>query len=1069
MKQMNISDYLEQVRAKYDSGQATEHSYRPALQSLFEAIDPTLQVINEPKRSDAGMPDFLFQRGDVPVGWAEAKDIDKDVIKLKGYSIEQRKRYEKAYPNLIYTNGVDFEFIRDSESVHFVSIADFLLGLQPNPDNFDQLVRQLKNFGEQQPISIKSAKKLAELMAAKAAIIKDEIGIALLDDPELRSTLASQFKGFKANLLPNLTTNEFADIYAETITYGMFAARLNDDTLETFSRGEALDLLPKSNPFLRDLFGYIAGPALPDRLRYIVDDLAQVLRASDPHTLFEDFGNLRALKDPFIHFYEDFLREYNPKKRKERGVWYTPEPVVDFIVRAVDDVLKTEFELSRGLADTSKVSIDYDTGLNKKTGKPMTERREVHRVQILDPATGTGTFLAKAVQMIAERVKKTAPGKWTGYVEEDLIPRIHGFELLMASYAMCHMKLDMALRETGYTPSESSSRLSVWLTDSLEEAEREIPDLFFTAMADEARGSSEVKRQKPIMCIIGNPPYLGQSSNKGKYIMDLMKSYKMEPGGKQKLKERNPKWINNDYVKFIRISEETIAQNGEGILAFITSSSYLDSTTFRGMRWHLLKSFDRIFVYDLHGDADDGGIGPNSETDENVFDIKEGVSIIICIKRPPKEANGAKKKGALADFFYKEIWAPRKAKFEALSVDSLADKNWEKLEYCAPQFALVPRSNQRSKSYYSGFSVTDLLQTNSTGILTARDKLTVNFERQIIWQNVKAFAAEDEETLRSKYNLGDDSRDWKVSYAKKDINENFSEDFLSEIDYRLFDRRTTYYTGNNKGFHTNPRYDVMRHMLGSENLALAVCRQCIDENWANVFVSNSIGDDSYVSNRSKERAYFCPLYFYPEEGTLDQSIRVNFDPKIYASIRKGAGLGESNFHWNDEFRGATGDARPDEVKVFDYIYGVLHSPDYRETYKEFLKIDFPRIPYPSSPEVFAHLSEKGESLRRLHLMEDAAISGTPYPFMGEGDDMVVKPVLEDGKVYINKNQYFGAVPKLAWEFHIGGYQPARKWLKDRKGRRLSFDDIVHYQKIIKILCQTDQIMKEIELPLNNFE
>ena len=500
---MDIAGYFEKVRAQYASGQATEHSYRPALYELFQAIDPGLTVVNEPKKSEGGMPDFLFQRGDVPFGWAEAKDIDKDVIKLKGYSIEQRKRYEAAYPNLIYTNGVDFEFIREGGQIHYVSIADFLMGLQPNPERYDELERQLKLFAEQKPISIRSAARLAEMMAAKAAIIKDELGIALSEDPALRSGLGGQYKSFKANLLPNLTPGEFADLYAETITYGMFAARLHDRHLETFTRQEALENLPASNPFLKGLFDYIAGPALPKRLTYIVDDLAKVLQASDPHSLFRDFGKFTARNDPFVHFYEDFLAAYNPKKRKSRGVWYTPEPVVDFIVRAVDDVLKTEFGLADGLADTDKVTVDWDTGLNHpKTGKPLTEKREVHKVQILDPATGTGTFLAKAVQLISDRVKARAPGKWSGYVEQDLLPRLHGFELLMASYAMCHMKLDMQLSESGYRPSANPPRLSVWLTNALEPAERHVADMFFQALAEEARGASQVKRQTPIMCVI---------------------------------------------------------------------------------------------------------------------------------------------------------------------------------------------------------------------------------------------------------------------------------------------------------------------------------------------------------------------------------------------------------------------------------------------------------------------------------------------------------------------------------------------------------------------------------------
>src|SRR5690606_32557218 len=508
-------------------GHATEHSYRPALYSLFKAVDPNLTVINEPKKSEGGMPDFLFQRGDVPFGWAEAKNIDKDIIKLKGYSIEQRKRYEAAYPNLIYTNGVDFEFIRDGESVHFVSIADFVMGLQPNPDRFEELERQLRLFAEQKPISIRSAAKLAEMMAAKAAIIKDEVGIALAEDPDYRSKLGGQFKSFQANLLPALTPDEFADLYAETITYGMFAARFHDDDLTTFSRQEALEKLPASNPFLKGLFEYVAGPALPSRLRYIVDDLVQLMRASNPHSLFEGYGKFTARNDPFVHFYEDFLAAYNPKKRKSRGVWYTPEPVVDFIVRAVGDVLKTEFGLAEGLADTTKVTVDWDTGRNHpKTGRPLTEKREVHKVQILDPATGTGTFLAKAVQLISDRVKARAPGKWSAYVEQDLLPRLPGFELLMASYAMCHLKLDMQLTESGYKPSANPPRLSVWLTNALEQAEREVRDLFFQPLAEEARGASEVKRQTPIMCVIGNPPYSSSSQNTGAWITDLIEDYK---------------------------------------------------------------------------------------------------------------------------------------------------------------------------------------------------------------------------------------------------------------------------------------------------------------------------------------------------------------------------------------------------------------------------------------------------------------------------------------------------------------------------------------------------------------
>ena len=1070
---MDIQGYLDEVRAKYASGQATEHSYRPTLEALFRSIDPALTVINEPKKSEAGMPDFLFERNGVPFGWAEAKDIDKDVLRLKNYSVEQRKRYEKAYPNLIYTNGVDFEFIREGQSVHFVSIADFLMGLQPRPERFEELERQLRLFAEQKPISVRSAAKLAEMMAAKAAIIKDEIGIALGEDPEFRSGLGGQFKSFKANLLPNLTPDEFADIYAETITYGMFAARFHDEDLSTFSRQEALDKLPASNPFLKGLFRYIAGTELPRRLEYIVDDLVQLMRASDPHSLFRDFGKFTARNDPFIHFYEDFLAAYNPKKKKSRGVWYTPEPVVDFIVRAVDDVLKTEFGLADGLADPSKVTVDWDTGQDDpKTGKPRTIRKDVHKVQILDPATGTGTFLAKAVQIIADRVKARAPGKWSNYVEEDLLPRLHGFELLMASYAMCHMKLDMLLTETGYKPSAKPPRLSVWLTNSLEPAEREVRDLFFQPLAEEARGASEVKRQTPIMCVIGNPPYSGESANKGA-IPELMAAYKKEPGGKMPLAEHQTRWLQDDYVKFIRGAEDLIAKNPSGgVLGFITNHGYLDNPTFRGMRWHLLKTFERVIVIDLHGSSKKSEVAPDGGVDENVFDILPGVAIIIGV-RNPKAAR------AVAEMSVGDLWGTRSNKNEVLwssSPTQLASL-WEPR---APSYSFKERDHSVEAEYLKGISLKELMPQSSAGTLSARDGLSVDMDRADLWLRMNELVRSDIEEFRARHSVGDDSKSWSLSAAQSDVRVHRSEEFLRPIQYRPFDKRWTFYTGTQGGIYFFPAPSVMPHVVDHPNIALGFTRK--------VEGTRSFADilafDQLITHHSlslKEVNYLAPLYLYPDENTLDQTVRLNLDPKLYAAICRAAKIDPADQAGpKNDFRAATGEARPSEVKLFDYIYGVLHSPTYRAKFAEFLKMDFPRIPYLPSPQVFRHVSEKGEQLRRLHLMEAPAIGETPYPYQGSGDDVVAGgfPKWEDGKgspstgsgrtgrVFVNKDQYFDGVPEIAWSFHIGGYQPAQKWLKDRRGRTLSWDDIGHYQKIVKILAETDRIMKEIELPLD---
>jgi hypothetical protein len=1131
---MDITGYLNEIRALAASGQATEHSYRPALERLFKSIDADLTVINEPKRlTDVGAPDFVFNRGGVSIGWCEAKDLHKDISKFASgdYSKEQKARYAKGLPNLIYTNGSDFEFIVKGEVTGFVSIADRIT-IKPTPVQFPRLEMLLKDFASQTPISINTAKQLAEMMAGKAVIIKDIMGNALTADKDagVSTELTDQYEGFKTSLIHDITIADFADVYAETIAYGLFAARLHDTSLDSFNRAEALELLPKSNPFLRNLFVYIAGPNLDDRLRRMIDDLCDVFRACDVGALMQDFGKFTARNDPFLHFYETFLAEYNPAKRKARGVWYTPEPVVNFIVRAVDDVLKTEFGLPMGLADTSKISIDWDSGQNDAKGKPVMTKKDVHRVQILDPATGTGTFLAEAIKQIAAQVKDVAPAMWSSYVERDLIPRLHGFELLMASYAMCHMKLDMMLTDRGYKPSAIPPRLGVYLTNSLEEGERVEQTLPFARwLSEEAKGANTIKRDTPIMCVIGNPPYSGESANKGDWIMGLMEAYKKEPGGQIKLNERNPKWINDDYVKFIRFAEAMIEKTGEGILGFITNHGYLDNPTFRGMRWHLLKTFDKIYVLDLHGNSKKKEVSPDGSPDKNVFDIMQGVAIIIGVKRKKASAviaSEVKQSSAvpsdsglprsarndeggegikLAEVWHGDLWGNRNVKNEALWDGTIKSLFPNTLPHQAPQYPFVTRDYGVQAAYEEGFSVAELMPVNAVGIVTARDALTIDMDKEALWNRVEDFTQSDPETLRERYALGKDVRDWRVSFAKADVIANFGKEHLVPIAYRPFDTRWTYYTGNSRGFQCYPRREVMQHLF-RPNYSFGYTRTIEGgRNFADIFVFQMPITHHTVS--IKEVNAQAPLYLYPEEGTLETERRVNFDPKIYAEIRARAGLGEGSTKSSPSLLGERGhpqdgggaaalkatlmaspppsaasatatspsklgedlklpDDRPDELRVFDYIYGVLHSPDYRRTYAQFLKIDFPRIPYPASPEVFAHVAEKGGQLRRLHLMEDAAIGATPYPFKGDGDNVVVKPALsDDGRVMINPDQYFEGVPQTAWEFHIGGYQPAQKWLKDRKGRALSFDDVMHYQKIIKILCETNRIMKEIKLPL----
>ncbi|MFN3262976.1 MAG: type ISP restriction/modification enzyme [Pikeienuella sp.] len=1040
-----ISDFVANVQTAYRSGQATEHSYRPALQTLFNALAPNVAALNEPRRVQCGAPDFLIQRGDIVIGHAEAKDVGLDIRKMRDANRDQQQRYLKGLPNLIYTNCLDWDFYREGERVASVTIGDYLMGIQPRPDQFAALESLLRNFIAQTPQTITSPRELAERMAGKAALIKDVLRNALKADSDLRTELAGQYQAFREHLIHDISVDDFADIYAETIAYGMFAARLHDTTLESFSRHEALELLPKSNPFLRSLFGYVAGADLDDRIRWIIDDLAKTFQAANVAAIMEGFGRLTGRHDPFLHFYETFLAAYDPKKRKARGVWYTPEPVVNFIVRAIDDVLKSEFGLADGLADTSKVTIDWDTGQKDAKGKPVVTRKEVHRVQILDPATGTGTFLAEVIKQIAPRIHDMAEGAWSGYVEKDLIPRLHGFELLMASYAMCHMKLDMILTEMGYRPTGSPPRLSVYLTNSLEEGEAANQTLPFARwLSDEVRQANAIKRDMPIMCVIGNPPYSGESANKGAWITKLMEDYKKEPGGRVKLKERNPKWINDDYVKFIRLAEHLIERNGEGVLGFITNHGWLDNPTFRGMRWRLMKVFDRIHVMDLHGNAKKKERAPDGGPDRNVFDIQQGVAIVIAVKRKPKK--GTPIPSDLAEVQHADLWGEREGKYRALWDGTRGANWWQPLEPRAPHYMLVPRNYLLENSYNRGFALREFFRTSVLGFQTHRDGFAVaegydELAKRLA--DLRDVRITDSEIARV-YGIAD-NRDWSVSSARKKAMELLDEELIQRCAYRPFDVRHCILSEAAMDY---PRLDFNRNLVGRSNICLSIPRQLAFTGYHHAIVSNLPSESCFISNKTQEQNNNFLLYTFDD---IDHSRRINFDPKLHARLKT---LATDLDH-----------GEPDEIAVFDYIYGVLHCPAYRETFADFLKKDFPRIAWPASPAEFWDISAKGARLRRLHLMEPDAIGETPYPFRGEGDATVEKPEFRDGAVWINRTQHFANAPGIAWGFFIGGYQPAQKWLKDRKGRALGYDDIRHYQRILKILAETDRIMKTIAMTL----
>ncbi|MCD8406029.1 N-6 DNA methylase [Tenacibaculum dicentrarchi] len=1064
---MTIQEYITKINTLFITGNAREHSYRGDLQNLIMAILPDVLVTNEPARVACGAPDYVLTRKNIPIGYIEAKDIGVD---LKSKTLkEQFDRYKAGLTNLAFTDYLEFQFYRNGELTTKIAIAKIeneqIVGI---PENFKQFTQLIKNFAQIVSQTIKSPTVLAQMMAGKAKLMANIIEKSLNKDDqnEHRSNIKSQMLSFQQMLIHDIDNKAFADIYAQTIAYGMFAARYHDPTLESFSRQEAAELIPKSNPFLRKLFQDIAGFDLDDRIAWIVDELVQIFLASDVADIMKNFGKSTKQEDPVVHFYETFLGEYNPALRKARGVWYTPQPVVNFIVRAVDDVLKSEFKLAKGLADTSKTTIRVKTDIANKNFKSGYKEvdKQVHKVQILDPATGTGTFLAEVIKHIHKKFKGQQ-GIWSNYVSKDLIPRLNGFELLMASYAMAHLKMDMLLTETGYKP-KNDQRFNIFLTNSLEEAHKDSGTLFSSWLADEADQANAIKRDAPVMCIIGNPPYSGESSNKSDWIMNLMQDYKKEPGGKIKLKERNPKWINDDYVKFMRFGQHFIEKNESGVLAFINPHGFLDNPTFRGMRWNLLKTYDKIYTIDLHGNSKKKETCPDGSPDQNVFDIMQGVAITFLVK------TGNKKAHELGKIFHYDLFGKRTSKYDFLKDNNLKSINFVELPNKAPNYFMVQKDFQSEEIYNKGIKLNELFIYNSVGVVTSRDKLVIDEKREDLENKMLSFFDNNIDYCKNTLKVKENSS-FKINEVK--LKSTFNKHFIEKISYRPFDERYIYFDTEN--YIERSRGNLINNFK-SKNHTLIFRRQQPESNDLYVFTSKSVIADGYIRSDNKGGESIAPLYLYPEEKK-DTDIfsedkkgeavaRVpNLDKKIINKLAKKLGL---KFTTEKEETAKT--FAP--IDVLDYIYAVLHSPNYRETYKEFLKIDFPRVPFPKDEKTFWDLVKLGGEIRQIHLLESPIVEDAITQYLGDGDNIITRKLTKTdigyqavtdthGKVWINDINYFDNVPLVAWEFYIGGYQPAQKWLKDRKGRELDYEDIFHYNKIIVALTQTDKIMKEIDL------
>ena len=846
--------------------------------------------------------------------------------------------------------------------------------------------------------TIQDSSTLTIQLAAEAQEIRNRI-LDILSVETKNGYVHLLYDKFKATLVHDMKESEFADMYAQTLVYGLFSARCMDDTQDDFSAQEAIECIPNTNPFLKNLMRECLGTRNNSILSFDeleIGNVVDLLKNINTTSIIQDFNRQTGggKEDPVIHFYEEFLTAYDKAQKVQRGVFYTPQPVVNFMVRAVDHILKTEFGYEDGLATTETKTIKVKRDSKRKRDgiiHQIEDTEEVPAVQVLDPATGTGTFIRQIILQIYENFKEKNKklskqqlhDAWNEYVPKHLLPRLNAFELMMAPYAVAHMKLAMVLKDTGYD-FKSDKRLQVFLTNTLEEPGNSLGQmtLFEDPLAAESIAANKVKKNTGINIVIGNPPYAGESSNKGKYILDLLDDYKLEPHSDNKLKERNPKWINDDYVKFIRFAQNLELSSESCVLAYICPHGFLDNPTFRGMRWNLTQSFNEIFVLDLHGNAKKQETSPNGSKDENVFDIQQGVNIVIFIRDNEKLPKGC-------DIYHSDLYGTRNSKYDFLNETAFANIAWEEVQPKDPFFLFKPMKEVSDN--IERFNVIDAFVISTMGFQTHRDYFAIAFSREEIEQRINDLAFnEDNSSLIARYNLIENDS-WTIEKARtkiRSLSESQRKERITRCQYRLFDERWCYLDDS---VMDRPRLNVFSNVSNKDNIVLGIGRQGLavgNIEWCLATVSN-YAMDANIFRRGGITA--CPLYVYDNNLISDNRI-VNLNTNVVQLLNKYLGI---DILENDE--GITPET------FIDYILSILYSHSYREKYSDELKIDYPKIPFPSSLSYFKKMAVLGNQIRILLSLESDNLINN-YSF-SDGSDLIEKYKLIDNKIYINKNQY----------------------------------------------------------------
>ena len=1032
-----LKTYLKQIISTTVQGDAREESYYGHLSGFLLDFAHTkgktkTQITTLPKATEAGNPDFRVWDGDQNiVGYIEAKKPGEnlDVIERS----EQLKRYLKTFPNVILTDFYEFRLYRKGEMIDQAFIARASLarkGIPPPVENEERFFALLEKFFAFSLPKVTTAEQLAKELAIRTRFLRDEvISVEMEQQQKGKGELYGFYETFKKFLIANLSEKDFADLFSQTITYGLFAARTR--STNGFNRKLAYDLIPRTIGILRNVFRFVSQGDLPKHMEVMVDDIAEVLNAADASNILHQYFKAGKGEDPIVHFYETFLSEYDPATREKRGVYYTPEPVVRFIVRSVHEVLKTHFGLNDGLAS--------------------------REVTLLDPAGGTLTFPAEAIKLaVKEYTEKYGDGGVHKLISEHILPNFYAFELMMAPYAIGHIKISFLLEELGYTMKDDE-RFKLYLTNTLDMedlSQTTIPGL--ESLSDESHEAGKVKKNEPILVIMGNPPYSGHSANKNEWTEKLLKEdtdgaisfYKVD--GKP-LGEKNPKWLQDDYVKFLRFAQWKIQKAGQGIVAMITNHSYLDNPTFRGMRQSLLNTFNEIYTLDLHGNSLKKETTPDGGKDENVFDIQQGVSVVTLIKEKNKKG---------CNVYVNDLFGLREEKHKWLDKTGFSKKNYEAEKPVSPYYFLKKTNNTGIETYLSWMSIQEIFPVNNTGIVTKRDGLAIDFNEQKLLNKIEIFRNKrlSDEVVAETFKLPLRDKDkWDLRETRLALQKlSTPKNFIREISYRPFDKRTIFYhdkvvarmvdslmshmQNNNIGMVTGRNWGS----VGSSTFDLAFCvNNIVDLNFFRR--GGTVLYPLYLHNEKAGRksAIYHLTLFEPEAGYGDKGKRPNIAPMVFDMLEKAY------------------DKKPSPEEIFYYTYALLFSNTYREKYSELLKIDFPRIPFTFDYELFSTMCSFGEQLKGIHLLEARSVLRIVSRCTGKGSLKVFSPRFdfETRRIYINDGTYFDNVNDNVWNFHIGGFQVLRQYLKAHNETEI---DSVGFSRIISSITQTLEIQKAID-------